>query len=415
MATVGDILVGFRAWAPDPCQTLYAPPALTGTPVTGTSSASLVWAATWRNAWGETDPSQYQSVTLSGQTLTVSGTMPAGATGGRIYYQTGPGLQPVSESFTSLPYTLTFVNAPPGLPPSSSSAWLPDTDGMDVSVSQAYRWLNEGIAELSRMWSGILTLTGATTANGQGIYQLPGQWIRVTNMWYDGWPLQAARREIMFLYNPVPGIAGYFSQEEVQYTSRIQIWPQAQRAGFITTLSAPVAATDATFPVTSVGAYNQSGLAGGGFLSMGLCLIGPAPGSSLTETVSYIQLGASSLNNVFRGLSFTTPQAWPAGTPVTELNLRVSGTVVAPRFAVGSSPTPLQIPSSWPYLLQKYMTAQYRRREQADKEATQLLQEFRQEAMEDQNTGDVVTPHQLGDVYGLETMPGGFLGGIIIP
>ncbi len=413
MATLGDIILNFRAEAPDPCQVLGPPPALTGTLVSGSQTGTLTWQVTWTNAWGESLPSAMQTATLASNALKVSGTMPAGATGGRIYYQLGQG-QPVYESFTSLPYTLGFTTQTPAVPPGASSAWLPDTDGSDISAYQTYRWLNMGMDELSRIWQGVLTLTGVATSNGQGIYQLPGQWIRVTDMWYDAWPLMAAKRETMFLYNPVPGIAGYYSQEEVQYNSRIQIWPQAQRNSMTTTVASQVGATDSVVNVATVGNYNASG---GGFLSMGLAQLGPVSGQTGYEIISYIQLGASSLLNVFRGLNFTTPQAWPVNTPVTELNLRTSGRMIPPRFTVGqaSVPTYLQLPPSWSYLLSKYMLAQYRRREQADREAQQLLQEFRQEALEDQNSSDVVVPRQMGEVYGLETMPGGFLGGVIVP
>lgn len=408
MATVGDILLDFRSWAPDPCQTLSPPPALTGTLVSGSVTGSIIWQATWINEFGETLPSQMQAATLTADSLKVSGTPPPSSLGGRIYYQLGTA-QPVYESFTSLPYTLTFTGQSVGLPPVSPSAWLPDSDGADVSTYQAYRWLNEGVSELARIWNGILTLTGVSTQNGQGIYQLPGQWIRVTDMWYDAWPLMSTKRETMFLYNPVPGISGYFSQEEIQYNSRIQIWPQAQRNSWTTTVSSAVAATDSVINVASVGNYNASG---GGLLSMGLVMLGTPP---VYEILSYIQLGTGSLLNCFRGINFTLPQSWPIGTPLTELNLRVSGRVIPPRFAVGSSGTTLQFPPSWAYLLGKYMLAQYRRREQADKEAAQLLQEFRQEALEDMQSSDVVVPHQMGDTFGIETMPGGFLGGIVVP
>ncbi len=423
MALVGDVIMMVRGSAQDPCQT-FSPPNPQYGLTSGTLTGQISVQVTWLTPWGETLPSFASNFTLNKQSLTISGWAPPGVTQGKVYYSIGT-IVNAYEVFNSsaMPYTIQGLPQGAAPPPTKSSAYNPDTDGGFISQYAMYRWLNTGLSELGRRWGGILDVTGIQSMEGLGFYRAPGEWTKITNMWYDGWPVMPTFRDTMFMWNQVTGIVGYYTQEVNKFNTTVNLWPQPERTGFTTTLASSLAATDISIPVVDVGSYQTYQ----GFLNMGFAMIGtptpteayqPGYGSQGYEVVYYnnLQSGKNpALINVQRGMGWTNPQVWPAGTPVTELNVRISGKRLPPQIPPGSSLFFMDVPRSWSYLLYLFVLAQFRQMEQDLQSYSMLMKEFATQADKDLDSSQVVGKRQMGEVYGLETMPGGFLGGIIIP
>ncbi len=199
--TIADLILNTRALGPDPCQ-LMGPPALgTITPATTAGAAfpllsTIYLVSTALNPSGETLPTSEANVALTGtqNSLSIPIAFPPGATALRVYYSaSASGAENGYEQFTlppgqTSPYTVTVLGVPvAGLPPVNPSSYLPDTDGGFASAATMYRWLNESLKAAARVTGGIQDSCGIASVSGQRRYVVPGQWLKITHAFYDGW------------------------------------------------------------------------------------------------------------------------------------------------------------------------------------------------------------------------------------
>src|SRR5271157_5340106 len=209
MPTVGDIIFSVRSKIPDMPPTLPAPTASSNTVSTTSTLPTGIYfvEVTQRNPWGETLPSNEQSVTVSsGQGITITSGLLPGATTIRAYLTLANGASGSEIQYiesTTSPFNIT---APPtgfGIPPSRSTAYLMDSDGPMFGASTVYQWMNEGLNKFARAAGGILDYSGVPTVAGQSMYTAPGEWAELTDVWYGGYWVKGGRRSEYFRRNTV--------------------------------------------------------------------------------------------------------------------------------------------------------------------------------------------------------------------
>jgi len=366
---------------------------------------------TVRNSFGETLPGVEQEVSVgAGQGIQISCqlyaglvaircyiTFPNGGSGNEILYFDSS--NPLVNNFVIS--SLAFVQ---GIPPTRSTAYLPDSDGQAVGAFAIYRWLNQALAWAAAKNRGGLPDFGAVgTVSGQPIYNMTGYWKKIDSAWYDGYPLGLLAKTNVFRRNPVTGYAGMLEIFQASDRLIVELWPQPSRTSNQSTLAIAMQATDTTATLTSAASY---------VLGFGMTQIG-------SEVVNYASIQGNQLLGLTRGMGGTVPSAWGTGTPATELNLQIAGYRVPSTYSVGQSFTTLYLPPGWDEALISYMLYRFRSAEQDDAAAKRYLQEATQK-MSDLSANRIIAgPRQITPYGGqgpeIAAGLGSPFGGVIIP
>jgi hypothetical protein len=417
---VGDLIQGLREMATDPCATLPAPSNVSVSVSGGTSTTNFWFVVTQLTPWGESAPCTEIAVTnalLTG-TFTVTGTCSFAATAIKVYVTMAGSLQEdryylytpgMAIGAFSIQFSLSSALVV-GFPPSRSSAWLPDTDGSALSAASIYRWLNEGLDAATAITDGIRDVTGVPTTAGTAQYQLIGNWRKLSDGFYDGYPFAFGGKQDVFRHSNVTGITGTMVMNQDAQVQQVEIWPQAARTAGSGTLTSGISAsaTSLTFTPGSNGFV----------LGFGLVLLGPYPADPSSCEIVYYNTNVSNvLSPLTRGMGGTTAQAWPTGTLVTEMNIYLTGTRNPQHYAVGSASALLQLPPAWIDAMRTYLEARFKDAEQDDKGALQKMQEFERKCQGIKALRQTMGPRQIqvGQGSGVQTVvgAGGYFGGVI--
>ena len=406
--------MGARRLTPDLPQTYPPPPLMSAVDVSGGGTfigGTYFLVATYINPWGETLPTPEATVTIpSGDSMqiTVTGPIPPGVTGTRIY-MTAPNGGSGSEQYYvqltgAFPQTIAAFPMNTAAPPVNNTAFNPDTDGTLMSAGQMFFWFNEGLTQFSRIIQGIRDYSGVPSQQGQPMYILPETWFKIDNIWYDGYIMKGGKKGDFFRRNAiVSGVLCAATISILDDRTIMEIYPQPARSGGATTTTNDMALTDTSVGITDSGAF---------LLPFGFAQIG-------TEIVQYSSTAGNTLTGLIRRLGGTAAAAWPNGTSVLELNLVVAGRrVVTTAYAPGSSLAPLPLPPGWNDILVDYLLAKAREAEQDDKNAKRLMDQFGAKAEKLAKQTNVMTGQaQIGPSPELQVYfpisNGG--GGVIIP
>jgi hypothetical protein len=419
---VGDLILGLRESATDP--PLYLPPpsnvaaAVSG----GTATTNFYFVVTQLTPWGESGPCAEVSVLLGllTGTITITGNCSYSAIALKVYvsiiapgaedryfYYTSPGVGAFSITFT---LSSPLIN---GYPTQRSSAALPDTDGTALSASSIYRWINEGLDAATAICEGIRDITGIPTTGGQAQYQVLGNWRKMSDGFYDGYPFAFGGKQDVFRHSNVTGITASMVMNQDAQVQQVEIWPQASRTAGTGTLASGIGATDTILTYTP----GATGLV----LGFGLALLGPYPSDlGQCEIIYYSGSGSGSqLTQLTRGMGGTHSNAWPSGTQVTELNIYLSGTRLPQHYVVGQSANILSLPPAWIDAMRVYLEYRFKKAEQDVDNAQKLYNEFKDKCKGISGLRQPMGPRQIqvGSGSGIQTVPGagGYFGGIVLP
>jgi hypothetical protein len=413
---IGDIIIGARELFNDPPQVL-PPPVLNFLGTVGGGSlppGTYYVVATQTNAWGESAPCAEQSVVVAaGQGIDGQFNFSPNGTGFNLYVGTAPGQENVFMSFTSgLGFSFSNLNGfAAGAPPPTSSAYLPDTDGNYVKAAAIFRWLTDGLRQGSRLAGGLPDYSGFPSIQGFPTYQVPGEWVKLTNAWYDGYPVSFDNTTSFFKRNQVvSSVLGSWALSYYNGQLGVEMWPQPARTATQTTISAPMGATDIGVQVTSTA----------GFLlpTYGMVQFGPSGNSPAIEICGYNGLQGGIINGLTRALGGTFAQAWPANTPVNELNCFFQGRrVYSNPLTPGSSASPLYIPAGWDGTLITFLLSKYYETEKDGQMQQAKFKEFKDDIQGWLRTNrQLIGPRQAGSRdYQFIVFGGTRFGGNIIP
>lgn len=398
MALVGDVIVRCRNQAGDPCQVIPAPGTITlASSGAGTLSGTIYGILTWLNPFGESLGSAEATVAgLSSNAVGISGvTAPPAATSANFYYSSTAGTEqqyfPISN-LSSLVVGTAGSSPVQGTPPYKSSAHLPDTDGDLVSAYEIYRWLNAGMAELGRIAGGILDQTGVAMPSGSNDVVIPGYWLKIMYVWFNGWLALPTQQSYLWMQSTVlanPTITTVWKNSAQQI---VAVWPTAGPAPAVTTLTADMSATDLSAAISS----------GLSFTAPGLCVIE-------NEVLSYSIASGGHLTGMQRGYGGTVAAAHVQGTQVAEAIFRLQGRRLPVAISVGAARQSLDMPVGWDSVLDYYLLSKFKQTEQDVDEAAKLMQEFVGKAAalrpdEEAELSDLYTERQYRD--GLMPVPG---------
>jgi len=420
---VGDVLMALREMAADPAQALPAPASVAVTPAPP-GAVSLWFTVTQLTPWGESAPSTEVALTTGaiGSTFTVTGQCSFAATSLRVYFSlAGAGQQDRYISYTvpaggigafSIPFTLSSSGITQGFDPQRSSAWLPDTDGTALSAAALYRWINEGLDVMTSITEGIRDVTGIPSTAAQAQYQVIGNWRSLTSGFYDGWPITFGNKSDVFRHGNVRGISGTAVLNQDSVVQQIELYPQSSRTSGTSLISSPLTATSTAIPYTPGTT--------GWVLGFGLALLGPYPADpSACELVYYSSNVSNSLTQLTRGMGGTVAQAWPAGTPLTECNIYMSGIRYPIHYQRGQAATQLNLPPAWIDALKDYLSSRFKGAEQDVEGQQAMLKSCEQKCQAIKGNRQVMSPRrvQAGGVTGPEVVSGlgGYFGGVILP
>ena len=404
MPTIGQIFMDMRAMAPDLPDTIAPPSSVSLVATSGNLPAGLWYVAvTYLNSYGETLATE-GSLTLAGTGGIIVSTPSeaVGLLGANIYIGQVSGFETNMVPNVPLPYTLTALPPARRTIPRQNTAFDPETDGPLVTVWDLYRWLNDGLDVLSRMWGGVLDYAGCPSVYGQGNYYLPTPWMKLANIWYDGWPVPTSARLDIFQYDAVVGIPVMAAENRVSETQMFEIWPQANRTSLQTTLSAAMGIADTVANVNSVnGALTKAVMMIGGPPSSPPLGPGSVPFELCMYTVTEDSGGTIQFQNLRRGVGGTQAQAWPNGTNVQECNIMVAGLRMARHYYYPDTHLELQAPPSWKSLLVTYLLHRYRESEQNFEMSQVKLKEFLEMAAAEMATKRLLHRGQMRPYYGL--------------
>jgi len=411
---VGDLIIGVRELIPDLPRTL--PPLSTSLfdifadniggfspPISAMPTGTYSVVVTAVNRWGETQPSSPVTVIVAaGQTILCNyalglsqSSLPFGTTGIKLYWalQGQPYLQFVLSLSLALPASnVVWVNGifptQPGTPATRATAFYPDSDGPRFSAYTLYRWLNEALVTASSLANGIQDMSGIPAVASQGQYYIPGNWKKVWDLWFNGFPVALAGAKDMFYRNVLTGISFLAI---VQYNAErmvLELQPQPNQTGGSTTLASPVAVGDTTITVVSTA---------GIILALGMLQVG-------SEIMAYSNVSGNQFNGISRGMGGTVESAWPAGTPVNECNIRFTGQrLFTTPFTVGQSASAINVPPEWQMPLQDYMLNKANQGEQSSAEYQSKIKQFSDFIKAScKNNTQVAGPRQVGGT----SMPG---------
>ena len=420
---VGDVLMALREQAADPPSSL---PALAAPTVVPSPTGALpVWfTVTQLTPWGESPASDEATVANGAvnSAFTISGRCSFAATAIRIYFTlAGAGQEDRYLAYTipaggigqfSIIFTLSAAGITQGFPPSRSSAWLPDTDGTALSAASLYRWINEGLDVMGAVTEGIRDVTGIPSTAGQAQYQPISNWRSLTSGFFDGWPITFGNKSDIFRHSNVVGISGTAVMNQDSVVQQIELYPQSSRTSGNGALSGALSATAAAIPYT-LGAN-------GWVLGFGLALLGPYPADpSACELVYYSGNVSNTLSPVTRGMGGTVAQAWPAGTPISEANIYLSGIRYPIHYQQGQATKQLNLPPAWIDALKDYLSSRFKGAEQDVEGQQAMLKSCEQKCQAIKGNRQVMSPRrvQAGGATGPEVASGlgGYFGGVVIP
>lgn len=415
MALVGDVILGARELFTDPCSQL-GNPTITGLAATTDPDGTLTpdtytIQITYHNAFGETNSSSAMSIIVDSgsNAIAISHNAPYGNTGlVRVYVKrtAAAGYGYSDFVFPGSPFNLKVADEnllPAGYPPNRNSAYLPDTDGPAVSAFAIYRWLSDGLKlAASANNGGLPDFAAVNTVSGQPLYTIPGQWKKVDNCWYDGYPVFLGRKNDIFRKNKVTGWSATVDAFQISDQVTVEVWPQPSRTAVQTTLSNSISATDTSMTIAST-AFN---------LPFGMVMVD-------SEIMAFANISGSQITGLKRGMSGTRAVAHSSSAPVLELNLMISGYRVPSTYSAGDSAINLPLPPGWEHALETYLLHRFKKAEQQMKEAKQLLDEFTATMQQLVANAQVLGPRQIqvNAGRGVETYPGmgSPFGGVIVP
>lgn len=420
---VGDVILGARELFNDLPQVL-PPPGIElqvvqgspGVPVTLPAGSYFV-VLTYRSGstatpWGETTPSvEYGPIVVdSTHSIQVTGSIPAGVGSVAIYFGVVPGGENNFVSFTTTPFSLVSTGSI-GTPPIRNSAYLPDTSGRSITAAALYRWLNEGLDQASTICYGLPDFGAVGTVTGQPIYPVSGRWTKLSNAWWDGYPLFLGRQTDVFRRNIVTGTVGTLVLYQKTNRFVVEVWPQPSRSAGTAFTTADIGRFDSIIPL-------NLGPAGRWTIGFGLASLS-TPDDPNYEIVEFARNDSLQMTGVTRGMQGTVPFPWPVGTLVTELNLMWAGQRVPTGYRLGQSTSTFYLPEGWADAMETYLLARFKKAEQQYQEATALQKEFTAKVQHLMATRIIVGPRQIS-VYagrGSETYPGlgSPFGGVIVP
>jgi hypothetical protein len=388
VSLVGDIVQGLRELAPDPSQTLQPP---TFTAVTNTSGALYFPAvpiyvkATQGTPWGETAASAEIALNAVGSVqCNVTATVATSflATFVRVYFSLVAGGEDqyveydiTTPTNSAIVQINTLSTVAQSLPPTISRAYLPDSDGNILSASLVYRWFNDGMKLLGQLTGGIKDITGIPSVQGVAQYPLVGQWRKIDNNFYDGYPVAAGTKQQVFRHSPVTGLSGVTVVNTSSDRQIIELWPQPQRTAGSGLTTSPALAADASINVN----FGANGFV----LGFGMILLGTYPPTALTgpnscELIYYSTLGTTSISALTRGLGGTQAQAWPIGTPVYELNVYMTGLRMPQTYVKGQASFVFTCPPAFEDAIRTYLTHRFKLAEQDDSGAKSEFDRFKE-------------------------------------
>lgn len=402
---VGDLIVGLRTLGPDPCGVMPTP-SLANFPVAQLAQACTLTPGqyfckvTLFTSWGETDPSaESAAITVdNAHGIQVTGVLPVGVSKLRVYFGIGVGNELQFQDFTALPGNIVAFGSA-GIPPVRNRAYLPDTDGGFAAAQAVYDWLNEALLIMGKASGGVYDATGVPTVNQQPMYQLRGNWLSIDHAWYDGWVMDIGnKRDILYRDRVSAAVAGLTVLTKSADVQLIEIFPQANRTAVTTLTTNQMTATDVSVGLT--------GGFGGFLLPFGLALLGGS------EIVAYQSSTSNLLSGLLRGLGGTVPFAWPIGTSVQELNVRMAGYRLPSTYTVGQSNSVVPVDPAWRIWLAQFMLAKFREAEGERQVASGLRKEFMAEVEKlGKNKKAIVGPRQVGGDTNVGEVYGGSLGG----
>jgi len=402
---VGDPIVRMRAGGPDPSGVLPAPaqPGF-GTFTGGSLTGTVYFVQTWFTPWGETLPSPEQFAVMGTDgTLLVNAVAVPGATKMRVYFGIATGAEAQYQDLDFMTNNIlpgnsadmvisTVMTAGASLPPSRSSAYLPDSDGGFVSSSLAFLWLNQALRQMVVQLGGIRDISGVAWPSQAAWQVLQNRWTEIENLWWNGWWQVVGTQAGVWLNSPVQSIPGYMSEWSNAGQDIVGLWPQPGQGPATTVLTAPVGLTDTSLTVLNAQTFTEPGLVQ---IDNEMILIS-APNSNNTQFVGCL-----------RGIGGTTPAVHAIGVSVTQLIAMFTGSRLAPDFSPGQSYQLLQLPAGWDVPLDRYMLARFREKEQDGKAAAQLDQEFFGAVETLRSSKDAVPKNrQIGDARVFEAFAG---------
>ncbi|SRR6266498_39312 len=410
---VGDVIIAARSIIPDMPGVVPVPPAPTLTPTTGGSlpAATYYLRFSVTTPWGESSCTAETSVILSGANNAINITLPGnilplGTATLRVYFGASQGAENQFTDITSLPYKLTTPGTS-GIVPNINRAYLPDTDGAVFPAITVYGWLRDALKQMGNLTGGIYDTTGVTTNAAIAMYQLTGDWKRMTHAWVDGWVFNLANKGEIFYRNKITTSgSGIVVVDTQAANSIVEYYPVPSRNGGVTTITTDIPASSATLLCADLSGF---------LLQYGLALIG-SYGAASPEIIAYQLLDGNNLTFCLRGLGGTRAAAWPNGTTVSELNARFAGYRYPTLPRVGDSAAVLDVPPGWDVIIQLYMESRYREAERRFSDAKQLRDAFTAEcrALASSNRG-MLGPRQVGEVQVNEVYSAGLGGGWLLP
>ena len=429
MSYVGELIMSIRESAPDlPLQVYPAPAAPASLSGSLTTLGALVASTTYYFKstvifpWGETLPSPEATyTTTSGQnTISMSlGGLQPGMIGFRLYAGTAPGQEytwtfiPVTwaNAFPQPPFPITFYGYPLtyGTVPTRNTAYVPDSDGKMLSAARVFGWLTDALGIAGQITGGLPNFTGCSSVTGQPWYEMTGSWKKIDGAWYNGYPVFFGRRTDVFRKNNVQGVSAALIVDMYTDRVRVELWPQPSAAGGTTTLTANIGPTDTSATIASPAGF-QTGF--------GFVLLGSGSGAEIVSVRSFSGAG-NMLAGMLRGWGGTRAGTWLSNTPVTELNICLSGLVNPPTYAPGDSALVISLPPGWTSGLHKYLLSRFRDAERRRQEAKALMDEFTATMQNLRTTKQYAGPIQIqaNTGRGAEVYPGlgGPFGGVIVP
>jgi hypothetical protein len=407
VALVGDAIQKFRMEAPDLPQVMGNP---SGSAAVGAANANGLLASggqyyivvTAINNWGESLGDSELGPIVPGagnNSLNVTSNAPPGATAGRAYFVGGSGITPVIPGTENqyIPLTLSATtgvltgtiltlfdntNNVPGAPPVRNSAFLPDTDGDEISAKSAFLWLNDALTLLSRKAGGLQDTTGINAIAQQQFYTIGGRWQRFVSFWFLGWEIQAGRRaDILYRYN-ISGIPEVVAQE-VRANQTVISWnPQPNQDGNTTQLNGAIGAVDTTLVCDDASAFQD---------------LGRIQIDNEIMMFSQVDSTGTSITGLIRGVGGTKAVAHADNAPIQELGLWLTGFRYPSSYNPGDSIQQLDAAPSWEVPLHKYLLARYLSHIQQAQEAAAMMKEFDADAKElESELPGVVRAMQMG-------------------
>lgn len=408
---VGDIIKALRDAITDQPGVLPAP--VNPTVALSTAASSLPVGTykgfiTFRTPWGETlpNPAEFTVTTTSGSpSIQINApALPPGAIIMRVYLTLAGGATGTEQQFiegTVLPLVISSPGTM-GLVPVRNTAYIMDADGDSFSCSTVYQWLNDGLKIASQICGGLIDYSGVGSVAGQPMYVVPGQWKRISDLWYDGYPLGMDQRGMFFRRNSITASV-LASVATSLFTDRmmLEVWPQPSRTAAVTQLNTAMALTDTIANVVS---------AAGFLLAFGFAQID-------SEIVAYSVKTGTTLPNLIRGLSGTAIAPHAAGATVQELNIFFGGwRMYAPNYQPGQAFSSIPVPVGWETMLPIYALARTKLAEQDIQGYSGLKKDFTDMMGQWYRTNHVtVGPRQVGEsTSALEVLPS-LGGGWVIP